>query len=104
VQNFAKYAASTAPSAVSGPTPKITGTLRVGQKLTAIVGSWTPSPVSLSYQWKRGGAAISGATGKSYTLRAADAGRTITVAVTGKKSNYAAVTKVSAKTAGIQAK
>jgi hypothetical protein len=104
VQNFAKYAASTAPSAVSGPTPKITGTLRVGQKLTAIVGTWTPSPVSLSYQWKRGGAAISGATGKSYTLRAADAGRTITVAVTGKKSNYAAVTKVSAKSAGIQAK
>jgi hypothetical protein len=108
VQNFAKYATSTAPAPstqpVSGPTPKITGTLRVGQKVTAIVGTWTPSPVTLSYQWKRGGANISGATGKSYTLRAADAGRTITVAVTGKKANFSTVTKVSAKTAGIRAK
>jgi hypothetical protein len=104
VQNFAKYASSTSSTAITGPTPKISGTLKVGQTLDAIRGTWTPSPVTLSFQWKRGGANISGATGKTYTLNAADEGHTITVAVTGKRTNYTSVTKVSAKSSAVLAK
>lgn len=104
VQNFAKYSASSAPKTVAGPAPKITGTVRAGQTLTAIIGTWTPKPVTMSYQWKRSGVNISGATAKTYTLTSADVGKTITVSVTGKRSGYTTVTKTTAKTAAVLAK
>lgn len=77
------------------PAPKISGSSKVGAKLTVSTGTWKPAPVSLSYQWLRNGKAISGATKSSYTLAKADGGAKITVRVTGKKSGYASVTKVS---------
>ncbi|KQQ05865.1 MULTISPECIES: hypothetical protein [unclassified Rathayibacter] len=83
---------------ITGATPTITGTATVGQKLTAVPGAWTPSPVTLAYQWKRNGTAISGATAATYTLVAADSGAAITVAVTGSRTGYTAVTKTSAGT------
>jgi serine protease len=54
------------------------GTTRVGSKVTAAYSA-SPSNPTMSYQWLRNGAAISGATGTSYTLSAADYGRTIAV-------------------------
>ncbi|TCL85817.1 MULTISPECIES: hypothetical protein [unclassified Rathayibacter] len=92
----ATTAAVTNGAVITGATPTITGTATVGQKLTAVPGTWTPSPVTLAYQWQRNGTAISGATATTYTLVAADAGAAITVAVTGTKSGYTAVTKTSA--------
>ncbi|TDX81343.1 hypothetical protein EDF35_1010 [Rathayibacter sp. PhB151] len=92
----ATTAAVTNGAVITGATPTITGTATVGQKLTAVPGTWTPSPVTLAYQWQRNGTAISGATASTYTLVAADAGAAITVAVTGTKSGYTAVTKTSA--------
>ncbi|SMH50543.1 hypothetical protein SAMN06295885_3568 [Rathayibacter oskolensis] len=83
---------------ITGPTPTITGTATVGQKLTAVPGTWAPAPVTLAYQWKRNGTAISGATASTYTLVTADAGAAITVSVTGSKTGYTAVTKTSAAT------
>ncbi|NQX28342.1 hypothetical protein HQQ81_13430 [Microbacteriaceae bacterium VKM Ac-2854] len=80
---------------ITGPTPTITGTPTVGQKLTAVPGSWAPAPVTLGYQWQRGGTAIPGATASTYTLVAADANASITVSVTGTKTGYTAVTKTS---------
>lgn len=77
------------------PTPKVTGTAAVGQKLTASAGSWTPAKVTLAYQWYRGDEAIKGATASTYVLQAADAGATISVSVTGTKVGYTAVTKAS---------
>ncbi|NQX28343.1 S8 family peptidase [Microbacteriaceae bacterium VKM Ac-2854] len=92
----ATTAAITSATTIVGTTPTITGTPTVGQKLTAVPGAWSPAPVTLAYQWKRGGAAIAGATASSYTLTAADANSAITVSVTGTKSGFAAVTKTSA--------
>lgn len=69
------------------PTPKISGTARFGNKLTATgaaAASWTPRATSVSYQWLRGGSTISGATGSTYTLTLADVGKKISVKVTGK--------------------
>ncbi|MGC5171269.1 hypothetical protein ACLQ2Q_11515, partial [Microbacterium sp. DT81.1] len=80
----------------TAPTPTITGTAAVGSTLTAAAGTWAPTPTTLSYQWSRGGTAISGATGSTYVVVAADAGTSITVTVTAVKAGYATTAKQSA--------
>lgn len=80
------------------PAPRITGKPQVGRKLTATAGSWRPSGVALSYQWYRDGKKIEGATRSSHTLEPGDAGRRITVRVTGAKSGYQTVSKTSKAT------
>lgn len=80
------------------PTPKITGTVAVGNKLTAVAGTWGPGKVSLAYQWSRNGKEIDGATSSSYTIEVGDLDDVLTVAVTGSRVGYNAVTKTSAKT------
>ena len=69
-------------------TPKISGTAREGQTLTASSGSWSGTePISYSYQWLRCSsnvsdcAAIAGASGKTYTLTAQDVGKRLIVSV-----------------------
>jgi hypothetical protein len=81
----------------STPTPTISGTVKVGATLSAKTGTWSPR-ASFAYQWLRDGKTVRGATSKSYTLVAADAGSRITVRVTGTRTGYAAVTKTSAAT------
>ncbi|OUE10201.1 hypothetical protein CMsap09_14735 [Clavibacter michiganensis] len=81
---------------ITGVAPTVSGVLKVGQKLTAKAGAWTPLPVTVTYQWKRNGIAIPGATATTYSLVAADKGTTITVATTGAKPGYPSVVKTSA--------
>ncbi|WP_345508666.1 carboxypeptidase regulatory-like domain-containing protein, partial [Terrabacter aeriphilus] len=88
---------------VSGPTPTVTGTARVGSTLTATAATWSPAPVTLTYQWYRSGVAVSGATGSTYALAAADLGKAMTVRVTGSRSTYASTSKTSAATAAVAA-
>ncbi|PPF35142.1 hypothetical protein C5C10_08050 [Rathayibacter sp. AY1A3] len=88
-------------TALTAATPTVTGTAAVGSTLTASAGTWGPSPVALAYQWRANGTAISGATGTTYRPVAADAGRVITVAVTGSKSGYVSTTRVSSRTAAV---
>jgi len=90
----------TMPSAVLGTsTPTITGSPIVGQVLHAHAGTWSPAGVSFSYQWSRNGSPISGATSSAYALTSADAASTLTVAVTGSKTDYQSATVSSAPTA-----
>lgn len=91
----------TVPHELSGTTPTISGSAQVGSKLTASTGTWRPSPVTLSYQWRRSGVAIPGANQSSYTVADADLGATITVTVTGSKSGYNSVSMTSAATAAV---
>ncbi|ONI66219.1 hypothetical protein CSIV_03800 [Microbacterium sp. CSI-V] len=91
---------STGRTAVSGvfsvaPTPTFTGSISVGSTLTAATGTWTPTPDAFGYQWNQNGAAISGATAKTYTLTTAEVGKKITVTVTASKSGYTSVTRTS---------
>ncbi len=85
------------------PVPKISGTVKVGKKLTARPGAWGPDEVALSYQWYRSGKKIAKATTSTYTLVAADMGKTMKVKVTGVKDGYAAVTKTSKATKKVAA-
>jgi hypothetical protein len=80
---------------LTAPTPKISGTAKAGGKLAVSRGTWT-SGTKLTQRWYRNGAAISGATGTSYTVKSGDVGANLTVRVSGAKTGYASVTKTSA--------
>ncbi len=99
--------ASSAP--VNTVPPTITGTPQVGQVLTAGPGDWNGTqPLAFAYAWQRcdsGGAIcspISGATTASYTLVAADLGKTMRVVVTA-TNGAGSGTGTSAATAAVQA-
>ena len=77
------------------PTPTLSATVAVGTRVNANVGTWDAG-VGLSYAWYRDGVLIIGANAISYTPVAADLGSTLTVVVTGTKSNYVAVSVTSA--------
>jgi hypothetical protein len=63
--------------------PVISGTARVGQTLSTTNGTFTgTTPFSYTYQWKRDGVSIGGATNNTYLLVVADAGKNITCTVT----------------------
>jgi hypothetical protein len=84
---------------LSTGTPTISGTTTVGQALSANPGTWGPGSVNLTYKWFRGTARIPGATSSTYALVHSDAGKTITVKVTGAEPGFTTVTVASAPTA-----
>ena len=61
--------------------PVVSGTTYVGDLLTTTNGTWSGSPTSFSYQWKRGATNI-GTNANTYTLVTADANTNITCVVT----------------------
>jgi surface antigen len=91
-------------STINGPLPTVSGTPSVGSTLTAKAGSWSPSGVTLKYQWLRDGFIIAGATKTSYTLTTADVGHAMTISVTGSKSGFASRTASSAPTGPVKGK
>jgi hypothetical protein len=78
---------------VAGKSPKITGTIAAGKKLTVSAGTWSPAATSYTYQWVTivgtKATAISKATASSFTIPASLKGKTIGVIVTAKKAGYA---------------
>jgi hypothetical protein len=94
-----KTATLTIAKAVLTGSISITGTAAYGQVLTAVpslTNTGTPT-----YQWKRNGNAISGATGTTYTLVSADIGSTITVTATATGANYQGTKDSAAPQAGV---
>ena len=61
--------------------PVISGTDTLGSVLTTTDGTWTNSPTSFAYQWKRGATNI-GTNANTYTLVVADSSADITCEVT----------------------
>ncbi|WP_405508710.1 hypothetical protein OG323_22030 [Streptomyces cyaneofuscatus] len=76
--------------------PVISGKVKVGAKLTAGAGKWSPKPTSYSYQWKANGTAIAGATGATYTVPAKLLGKTVTVTVTAALTGHSSGSATSA--------
>ena len=75
------------PTAVGNPPvntvlPAITGTATSGQTLTLSNGTFTgDATITYSYQWRRGGVNVAGATNNTYVLSAADVGKIMTAVV-----------------------
>jgi uncharacterized protein YkwD len=101
VQNFAKYPPASA-ALTATPTPTISGSALLGRTLTATTGTWSPSPVTLAYQWASEGMKISGATTPTYVPVTADLGKRLTVTVTGTKAGYTTVARTSVVTAAVK--
>ncbi|HEX2103048.1 MAG TPA: hypothetical protein VHF51_05315 [Solirubrobacteraceae bacterium] len=89
--------ATTAPVAAVAPrntaAPAISGTPRVGERLTAEPGAWTGTPqITFAYQWQRCNAAstdcddIAGATDSTYVATATDVGDRMLVRVTARNA------------------
>jgi hypothetical protein len=81
------------------PVPALSGTLRVGQMLTAAPGTWTAG-TTFTYAWLRDGKTISGASSATYELAPADRSHAIQVKVTGTRGASSS-TATSAKTGKI---
>ncbi len=69
------------------------GTSRVGKTMSVnatpwLAGTYPTTTATMSYQWKRNGAAIKGATGRTYKLTSGDRGKRISVTVTAKRYGY----------------
>lgn len=72
-------------------TVAISGNAVPGGTLTA-TASFTPAPVTLTYQWFAGTTAITGATSATYSVKSTDVGKSLTVKVTGSKPGYDSIT------------
>jgi hypothetical protein len=67
---------------VNTVSPAVTGSGVVGQVLTTDNGSYSNGVASYTYQWKRNGVNIGGATAKTYTLVGGDSGQSVLCQVT----------------------
>lgn len=108
----ATSAASAVVSGTTAPTPttapSITGTPAIGSTLTANKGTWSGNPTSTAVAWIRcdengnGCAAISGASGDTYSVTQADAGKSFRLSVTATNAS-GSTTFTSKQTAAVAA-
>jgi hypothetical protein len=95
VDGIADSGGATLPPVNTGR-PTVSGTAQQGGVLTGSPGTWTNSPTSFAYQWRRcdpSGANCSelgGATSSSYTMQASDVGSTLQLQVTASNSGGSA--------------
>jgi hypothetical protein len=69
------------------------GTRKVGKTMNVtatpwLAGTYPTTRASMSYQWKRNGSAIKGATKRTYKLSKADKGKKLSVTATAKRYGY----------------
>jgi subtilisin family serine protease len=77
--------------------PTISGEYRVGAPLTASVAPWSPV-ATFTYQWRRDGDMIAGATKSTYTPDDADLGAKLSVTVTGTATGQTPTSTTSVET------
>lgn len=78
--------------------PTVSGAeYRVGKQLTSSTGAWSPA-ATFTYQWRRAGRMIPGATKATYTLQGADLGQRLSVTVLGSADGRTPTATTSAET------
>lgn len=80
-------------------TPRVSGTARVGSTLSATHPK--TDGARYTYQWRADGASITRATSSKFTVTRAQAGKRISVVVTGTRSGYATTKRVSTETSKV---
>jgi alpha-tubulin suppressor-like RCC1 family protein len=81
--------------------PAITGSAKVGSRLTASKGDWSPTPTAFGYQWSRSGTPITGAHGSTYTAQSTDLGKALSVIVIASRAGFVAAAAGSAATKAV---
>ena len=94
--NYLPIPAAPAQELGSTSQPALSGTPKVGKTLTVGDPAWNTDGVEQTYQWRRDGDPITGATTASHLLTPADLGRVISVTVTGTKEGWTSATVDSA--------
>jgi hypothetical protein len=67
--------------------PGLRGTAKVGRRITAVPGAWSPRP-KLAYQWLLDGQPIEGATEATLQVKPAYAGRSVRLRLTATRTGY----------------
>lgn len=80
--------------------PTIAGTPRVGSRLSASTGSWSPS-ADVTYQWYRGAQAITGATDRTFVPTFRERGKTIRVKAVARRAGFVTSWSLSSTTAPV---
>ncbi len=78
----------------------IDGSAVLGTTLTAVDPQWSVPGVVNTYEWRRNGVAIAGATSQSYDVVVADVSRQLTVVVTGTSPEFGTGVSTSAAVTG----
>lgn len=82
--------------------PAVSGTPRVGSRLTAAAGAWSPA-ASYTYQWYRGTRPIAGATDRTFVPAHRDRGGALRVKVTARRDGFVAGSVLSRPTTQVAA-
>lgn len=86
---------------MTGAVPTITGTPKVGSRLTGTVIGWSPTGSSLTYKWYVGDLLVQSGTSRYYTPAASALGQQVTLRVTGSRTGYEPLTVPSAPTSAV---
>ncbi len=87
------------PGDISLDKPSVQGSAKVGATLTAEPGQVAPLDVTQTYEWFSGSDSLG--SGASYTVKAADLGKSIHVVATGTKNGYTTTSQSSVATAAV---
>ncbi|MBC7632294.1 CHAP domain-containing protein [Aeromicrobium sp.] len=75
--------------------PSISGTPRVGLRLTAKPGTWSRPGLTYAYRWVANGVDLPGATHPTYVPTASDLNKTLAVKVTASRDGYTSASALS---------
>ncbi|WP_170219260.1 CHAP domain-containing protein [Nocardioides litoris] len=86
-----------------GTKPAVSGVPVVGQVLTVVPGTWTPTPEERVFRWRADGVWLEGRNGTSFTVTADLVGKKISVVEVAKRAGYTKLSNNSADTAPVDA-
>lgn len=81
---------------------RVSGTARVGKRLTVASPRWRAPGTRTTYRWYAGGKRVPGATGRSFRPARSQKGKRLTVRLTATAPGYATTSRTTAATARVR--